>query len=67
MVSREHPCQPDCPARSADCRLTCEAWHEYEQKRNADYAKHDPEQDYAQYRIGILNRIRRKLARHRRH
>lgn len=66
MVSREHPCKPDCPARSATCRTTCQAWREYEQKRNADYAKRDPEADYTQYCIGIMERARRKAERHRR-
>lgn len=30
-------CQRDCPNRTAECRLTCEAYKQYEREKFADY------------------------------
>ena len=38
-MKRDHPCAKDCPMRSPDCRVDCDAWKAYEAKRNADYIK----------------------------
>lgn len=33
----DHPCKPDCPNRSATCRIDCTPWKEYEKNRNQKY------------------------------
>lgn len=35
----KQPCAKDCPNRSMECRLTCEAYKEYRTAKDADYAK----------------------------
>lgn len=40
-----HPCKPDCPRRSATCRIDCEDWAKYEAARLEKYARRDRERD----------------------
>lgn len=35
----KQPCVKDCPNRSMECRLTCEAYKEYRAAKEADYKK----------------------------
>ena len=40
MMIRDHPCQKDCPDRSATCKKTCEKLKEYtEKKKKAEEEK----------------------------
>lgn len=36
-TNKNQPCKKDCPNRSAECHAHCEAWAEYEKKRNEQY------------------------------
>lgn len=35
---KNHPCQRDCPERTADCRLTCKRYKEHFAEQQAEYA-----------------------------
>lgn len=35
----KQPCVKDCPNRSMECRLTCEAYKDYRVAKEADYKK----------------------------
>ena len=49
MSAIKQPCAKDCPNRSMECRLTCEAYKEYraakleDYKRRANYFADKPE------------------------
>lgn len=35
----KHPCVKDCPNRSMECRLTCEAYAAYRAKKDEEYRR----------------------------
>lgn len=39
FVRENCPCVQDCTERSSACRLTCERWREYAEKREREYAR----------------------------
>ena len=39
MSAIKQPCAQDCPNRSMECRLTCEAYKEYRAAKMEDYKK----------------------------
>lgn len=39
------PCVPECAGRSAECRLTCEAYKRYEAERMEWHKAHNEERD----------------------
>lgn len=41
---RKHPCNQDCPRRSAECRRTCPEYAEYAQAKQAEYAERKVQQ-----------------------
>lgn len=43
------PCVKDCPNRSMECRLTCQAYKEYRAAKEEDYAKR------ARYTAGLAD------------
>jgi hypothetical protein len=66
MPVRDCPCVKDCPNRSAECRLTCLAWQEYEKRRAATYAMPHPEYGVRQYEYDRLCRVLKEKFRHKR-
>lgn len=58
------PCEANCPNRSAECRLTCEAWKEYEAERNKVYQAAHPKRIMKQYEFDRWNRIMKEKSRH---
>lgn len=66
MNLNHHPCDKDCPSRSAFCRRSCEKWREYESvTRPAIYAKRDLERAAAYAYVGA-SRIERDVMKERR-
>lgn len=66
MPFRDCPCIKDCPNRSAECRLTCEAWQDYEARRDETYKRAHPEYIMRQYEFDRLCRVLREKFRHKR-
>lgn len=66
MNLNHHPCDQDCPSRSAFCRRSCAKWREYESViRPALYAKRDLEREAA-YTSVSASRIERDVMKERR-
>lgn len=38
MRKGTHVCPRDCPNRSAECRLSCPIWKDFEAEKQAEYA-----------------------------
>ncbi len=66
MNLNHHPCDKDCPGRSAFCKRSCAKWQEYESViRPAIYAKRDLEREAA-YTSVSASRIERDVMKERR-
>ena len=61
---KDNPCKQNCPNRSADCRLFCERFKTYEEKRKILDAKREKQRtkaiDYISYKYDIVSQIRRR-------
>lgn len=55
-----HPCAKDCPNRSMECRLTCEAYKDYRAAKEADYKKRASYMSGQPDHPGIDSNIRKK-------
>lgn len=60
---KDNPCKPNCPNRSAECRLFCERFKAYEEKRRIENAarnkQRDAAMDFSNYKYTITSRIRK--------
>ena len=57
----EHPCRKDCPNRFVGCVRNCEAWSEYEKKRNQMYQDRLKERESEDRTRGARDRQNRFL------
>ena len=61
---KDNPCKPNCPNRSAECRLFCECFKVYEEKRRIEEAernkRRDAAMDFSNYKYTIASRIRKR-------
>lgn len=60
---KDNPCKQNCPNRSADCRLFCERFKTYEEKRKIEEAernkKRDAVMDFNNYKYAVVSRMRK--------
>lgn len=60
---KDNPCKQNCPNRSAECRLFCERFKTYEEKRRIENAernkKREAAMDFNNYKYAIVSRHRK--------
>ena len=60
---KDNPCKQDCPDRSAVCRLTCERFAKYYEKRKIEEAERNKKReaviDFNNYKYTVTSRFRK--------
>lgn len=57
------PCTQDCTSRSATCRLSCQPYREYEQRRLAVYAERERNRKAGEFLTDNILKGRNKMVR----
>lgn len=64
---KDHPCRRDCPRRTAECKLTCEKFIEYEKKHMEEYERRGEiirrQMDLSDWEFDKIQKARKKRRR----